>query len=410
MVRVWEKSVGKARSMKHRPEMSKRGRAPWINKQLIGAAEKGDVGLLLSTIGTFLSEMNLVNISTALHRLAKVATSDTGAQTLIHASDIPSQLAAAATVAIKRCTQNGAAPACQALSNATWSLAALETVDLEFLHIVVTVADIQIALFKPFELSSMLWAFAKLGEQDIRVRGYAMPLFAATAKIIKERTCDFSYRCLIMSAWAFATLGLPDVALFRSISAEIVQSIPATSCSEIAQIAWAFGKAAVRDDDLFSEIAKSATQRQCSFKTQELSDLLWGCNETGFYNTNLFDAATNLGIRLPSNAKDISDEATYEESRGSPQAKSQSKFFETVLNTQLPVWACTVKNTFIEFEDSDTTCPSSDDELSPLTPSLDIIPKDVICPEKLTAYRLEYQRFRAGGALGAKGELCSSVM
>jgi hypothetical protein len=334
--------------------MSKRGRAPWINKQLIGAADKGDVGLLLSTIDIFLPEMNLVNMSTALHRLAKVATSERSAQTLIHASNIPSQLVAAAKVAIKRCTDNGAAPACQALSNAAWSLAALETVDLEFLHIVVTVADVQIALFKPFELSSMLWAFAKLAAEDTRVRVCALPLFAATAKIIKERTCDFSYRCLIMSAWAFATLGLPDIALFRIISADIAQSVPAASCSEIAQVAWAFGKAAVRDDNLFSAIAESAAQRLSSFKTPEILDLLWGCNATGFYHANLFEAAANLGVRLPSNAKDISDEATYEESHGFSQAtnmESQSKFSEIVFNTQLPVWACTVKNTFIEFED-----------------------------------------------------------
>merc|ERR1712187_801668 len=133
----------------------------------------------------------------------------------------------------------------------------------------------------------------------------------------------------------------------------------------------------------------------------------------GFYHAHLFESAAVLGARLPSNANDIIDENVCEKERYGSQPTNmecQSKAFEAICKTQLPSWACTVKNTFIEFEDNDSTCASSDDELLSLTPSLEIIPKDVISHEKLNAYRLEYQRFRAGGALGAKGELCSSAM
>jgi len=65
-----------------------------------------------------------------------------------------------------------------------------------------------------------------------------------------------------------------------------------------------------------------------------------------------------------------------------------------------------IKNTFVHFEDDGEQEDQSDGAVAtkPLGPSLDFIP-DTISPEKLEAYRTDYQKFRAGSASGAKGEV-----
>merc|ERR1712024_397263 len=62
-------------------------------------------------------------------------------------------------------------------------------------------------------------------------------------------------------------------------------------------------------------------------------------------------------------------------------------------------WAFSVKNTFVHVEDrSDSgSGDESDIPTKPLPPSLSIIPGSV-SPDKLAAYRMDYQKFRAGNA------------
>merc|ERR1712093_648177 len=183
------------------------------------------------------------------------------------------------------------------------------------------------------------------------------------------------------------------------------------SCSEIAQTAWAFGKVSVHEYDLFNALAQSAVPRLRSFKKQELSDLHWGCSAIGFYEARLFGREQqSQGI--------IAAEAACAGEGGvaavAETVRQELKLSASPVAPQDQMWVCSVKNTFIEV-DLDNSSSDSDAELlkdvmRPLSPSLNIIPHGIISPEKLTAYRLEYQRFRAGAALGAKGELCSGVV
>jgi len=80
---------------------------------------------------------------------------------------------------------------------------------------------------------------------------------------------------------------------------------------------------------------------------------------------------------------------------------------------KLPSVRYSIKNTFLHVEDNDDNLVGFRDSFSDfrerLAPSLEIIPASV-SQEKLKAYRLDYQKFRAGCAIGAKGELTSSVV
>jgi len=83
--------------------------------------------------------------------------------------------------------------------------------------------------------------------------------------------------------------------------------------------------------------------------------------------------------------------------QGSPLGSESSGADSAVL----PRMTYSVKRTFVEFGPQETNCGIV---TIPLPPPLDFHPSDVE-PEKLEEYRINYQKFRAGDSVGAKGEL-----
>jgi len=69
-----------------------------------------------------------------------------------------------------------------------------------------------------------------------------------------------------------------------------------------------------------------------------------------------------------------------------------------------PQVSVSVKNTFVHVEVPGDKPDIDDTPVVRLPPSLPIIP-DTVPPEQLDAYRQDYQKFRAGAAIGAKGEV-----
>mmetsp|Transcript_12489 Transcript_12489/g.35760 ORF Transcript_12489/g.35760 Transcript_12489/m.35760 type:complete len:292 (-) Transcript_12489:325-1200(-) len=74
------------------------------------------------------------------------------------------------------------------------------------------------------------------------------------------------------------------------------------------------------------------------------------------------------------------------------------------LGSLRPPMAMSVKNTFVHIDVHEGEEASDEEPPPPLPPSLDCIPSSVP-PDVLEAYRQDYQRFRAGHASGAKGEV-----
>jgi hypothetical protein len=71
---------------------------------------------------------------------------------------------------------------------------------------------------------------------------------------------------------------------------------------------------------------------------------------------------------------------------------------------QAPLFVVSVKNTFLELEESAEQGSGDEEPELNLPPALECIP-DSVSPKKLAAYRTQYARFRVGNAIGAKGEL-----
>lgn len=321
------KSAGRHRGRRQQ----KRFTFPYINSQIIQVAEAGDLAKLITTIENYLEQMNLVNVSTAMHRLAKLTSASPQSQSCLRQHPVLAGLLATARSALARAEGSGSPPQCQALSNITWSMATISLVDLELLRKAAYLSHRHVHSFKPYELSSALWAYAKLDSLSREACEGATPFFQASASHILEHVEDFSFRCLVMSAWAFATARHHSERLFRGIAAQILcpsstasaasSSVQTAQCQELANAAWAFATAGIREERLFHELAKKALRHLVDFKGQELSNIMWAFAANGFIREDFFVASAQAVLGMELTPQQLSN-VTWSLSRTRPRHRA----------------------------------------------------------------------------------------
>eukprot|EP00442_Polarella_glacialis_P017888 CAMPEP_0115085840 /NCGR_PEP_ID=MMETSP0227-20121206/22198_1 /TAXON_ID=89957 /ORGANISM="Polarella glacialis, Strain CCMP 1383" /LENGTH=816 /DNA_ID=CAMNT_0002475121 /DNA_START=158 /DNA_END=2608 /DNA_ORIENTATION=+ len=290
-----------AKSQKRWRQGAKRDTFPWINSQIITVSETGQLHKLIATIEAFLPQMNLVNISTAFHRLAKATSKDVSPQ-VMGQQPVIQGLLEAAKATLAKSSASGTQPSAQALSNISWAMATLHLVDDHLLQAMAIPASSQVPSFKPFELSTILWSYAKLSTLNADACYCAQHLFELASIRIPHTVEAFTFRCLVTTVWAYATFRFARsascLALFNSLSGQMMTMAHTANCVELANTAWAYGTMGTRNERLLQEIAKRANARLHEFKAQELSALLWGFSAAGFYNGAVFSAAAVTLQRL----------------------------------------------------------------------------------------------------------------
>ncbi|CAJ1337442.1 unnamed protein product [Effrenium voratum] len=158
-----DKGKGKG-SSNRKPRGGRGGTHPWINSQIIQASESKDVGHLMNVIMQHLPQMNLVNLSTAIHRVAKIAGTDPWQQGQLRRNANLEALLNSVCTALNVVEATEVQP--QSVSNVVWSLATLRIVHRPLLQVISLVCVSNMAQFKSFELSTTLWALAKLGSLE----------------------------------------------------------------------------------------------------------------------------------------------------------------------------------------------------------------------------------------------------
>eukprot|EP00403_Amphidinium_massartii_P001259 CAMPEP_0178381178 /NCGR_PEP_ID=MMETSP0689_2-20121128/5847_1 /TAXON_ID=160604 /ORGANISM="Amphidinium massartii, Strain CS-259" /LENGTH=993 /DNA_ID=CAMNT_0020001349 /DNA_START=24 /DNA_END=3005 /DNA_ORIENTATION=+ len=285
-----EGGKGKGRQRRAQPnpaKAAKRATFPVINQEVVAAAQSGDLNVLVATIEAHLPKMNLVNLTTALHRLAKLTAHDPASQAILHQHRVLGGIVAGVHAAVARSEAGGATPQCQVLSNIPWSLATLNWVDIGLLAKMAVLAEKQIAEFKTFEMSALLWAYAKLGSVNGEACRCASEVFRLSAVRIVRQAGEFSFRCLVMIAWAFATAGHHDPKVFNAIAPHMRAAAHSAQYQELANTVWSFSTAKVYNEDLYAEVAQRALQHLWDFKGQDFVNLLCGFAASGYFNEAL---------------------------------------------------------------------------------------------------------------------------
>lgn len=278
---------------------SKLRRNKWINRQV--TVNSGNMQRLLQTIQYHITEMNAINLVTALHRVTKLAVSGSGGYTVERVLKDPSFKLLFTTVRqqieLSATTPPPGHPRqppfeVQCMSMVCWSCATLRLSEEHLMNTIADVAGARLWELKPFELSNMVWAYAKLS--------MGMPqLFAAVCKRMLDRQQgEFSLQCLSMIAWSFATAKQKNSNLFSSLAQEIHRNAVNAKPQEVANTLWAYAKNRCAEIPLFNALAATACSNDLlwTFKPQELSNTVWAFATIGLQNVELFRAMVPVAI------------------------------------------------------------------------------------------------------------------
>ncbi|CAK0827327.1 unnamed protein product [Prorocentrum cordatum] len=275
----------------------------WINRQITNAAESGDVTWLFDVILEHVSEMNLINCSTALHRIAKLALGSSVQERgrLVEHEAIRRlrrQLAGRVSeMAGDDHCRDGRGGELQSemrcLSIICWSCATMRIREESFFQHVAAISGERLSEMKPFELSNMLWAFAKLSF------GHASIFEGLAPYLLCRRPGQISPQCLSTIVWAFGTAKVHHVALFTSVALELSQHASSMGPQGIANTAWAFARVRRQELHLFRLLAEATVQESAlwNFKSQELSNIVWAFATVGLTHPPLFESILEVAVQ-----------------------------------------------------------------------------------------------------------------
>jgi len=267
-----------------------------LNRQITAAADTGNMEHLLWVIGSNLEWMNLINFSTAVHRTAKLALS-CGSQSrdyymtnpLMH--KLKDALVDYITSVIDENGQwvghrkhGDVASEMRCLSIICWSCATLRLREHVLFQRVAAASHGRLGEMKPFELSNLLWSFAKLSLGDQAFFNSVAP------HLLRRREGEFSSQCLATIAWAFGTVKAHHHAVFSSFARELAVVAPSMATQGIANTVWAFARVRRQETQLFRALADAACRDHMvtTFKTQELSNTAWAFATVGLEHPQLF--------------------------------------------------------------------------------------------------------------------------
>eukprot|EP00747_Dinoflagellata_sp_TGD_P155142 gnl/TRDRNA2_/TRDRNA2_177555_c1_seq21.p1 gnl/TRDRNA2_/TRDRNA2_177555_c1~~gnl/TRDRNA2_/TRDRNA2_177555_c1_seq21.p1 ORF type:complete len:628 (+),score=128.09 gnl/TRDRNA2_/TRDRNA2_177555_c1_seq21:82-1965(+) len=274
-----------------------------INQQIVAASQSTSAQPILTVIAQNLEHMNIVNLSTAAHRLARIASSSNGAQLAkVRQHPILAKLFQAIFEKFQDSVAAGSSQS-QAMSNIAWSLATLNfTGNPALVHSLAQLTVDNLREFKPYELTTVTWAFAKLvssaGQHELR--WCPDHFFSVIAEYVLANIGEYCFRCLSTFAWAFATVRFRNAILFRTIAQQMPTVIGGekTTSQQIADTVWAFATMRFHDSHLFTVLAEDALKHLRKFKLQEISDMLWAFAENNFWHEKLFLRAGEVAQHL----------------------------------------------------------------------------------------------------------------
>mmetsp|Transcript_16585 Transcript_16585/g.36693 ORF Transcript_16585/g.36693 Transcript_16585/m.36693 type:complete len:550 (-) Transcript_16585:172-1821(-) len=289
--------------------------------QAICASESAEQ--VLALVASSGHQMNAVNLSTAMHRVARwtkksqldvdEVRSSAPWKKLVRLShqrvaDVTVQgisnmlwaagvlrvdveqdaqfMAALAETASKHATEHTP----QALANIVWTCAVLQWRNVELLTQMRSAAVASIKEFNPQDLSNIAWALGT-------VRFLDSAFLQAMTKVAIPMLGACKPAELSNIVWACASAGYLNRELMERASDVVCAGPEAFTSQSVSNVAWSFATLGFNDERLMSSITRVAVAKMRWFSPSELSNLLWACATLNVGGPRVLDAACTTIIR-----------------------------------------------------------------------------------------------------------------
>lgn len=278
-----------------------------INREITHAASKGKARAVLDVTWSRLTSMNGVNLATALHRIARHSTEDPSQISDVHLhpgfGPMMKAIERKATFALESGQDSNSAEAqsagfpAQCASIIAWSCATLSVRDEGMFGILAELAGPRLRELKPYEVTNLIWAFAKLTVPCV-------PLYQNAAKVLQTRRHgEYKAQCLSAAVWSFAQSAAlsrtAQIQLFKSIGDEMAPQVASLKPQEMANTVWSFGRVRVKHQRLFEEICGTFANNPGAsrFSIPQLTSILMGCAQVRFQQPEVIGRISAVMLR-----------------------------------------------------------------------------------------------------------------
>lgn len=253
--------------------MSRRDCGPELNRLIIHVGETGDLVALLNLITSRWSQMNLVNYSTCLHRMAKMPVEIREQHGETTQRCIALLLQGINTVVVTK--GRLAESRCQTLCNIVWSMSTLGVVDMTVIRSILQVCERDFHCFKAFELLSLLGPLSRLSVQDPQVREAILPIFQRSVEPLRQCCKKLTFHRAAVAAWSYAAV-MPEAPLFEGLAhrVSVLMQETAVSPEQLAHVIWGFRTAKAATDQLLATVALKVVQMAPEIQPRELNQLV----------------------------------------------------------------------------------------------------------------------------------------
>lgn len=203
--------------------------------------------------------LSLVNMVTAMHRLAKVAT---GHKRESRALSQQLQKKLSQALALEGSRKQ---VAIRTWSNTAWAMAKLRLHDVELFQMAGEALTSKVHQVQPQELANILWSFGANA-----LSSTALDLEKCIGHLL-QRSQEFEVQHLSNVAWSLAKLSSDPKLLQQLAAVAIPARLGEFSSQHVGNVAWACAK--LSSEFCWSSVARTSVGR--CFKPQEACNLLW---------------------------------------------------------------------------------------------------------------------------------------
>ncbi|EDO08510.1 hypothetical protein BBOV_III009540 [Babesia bovis T2Bo] len=269
---------------------------------------------VLAAIQDKVTKLNAVNAATALHRIARHTTSYS--RYTLTGNNTFAQLLSAVEAHIATLDPQG-------VTNVLWSIVKLR-IHPQWMDSLLVTMQKHVKELGTSELASSLFAVSKLatmstagidlrdmllGTVQEKVTHFRTPLditcvatalarlnvrnpviFSQLSAAVLAVIDDFAMQQLCGIAWAYASLGFSDKALFRKIRLIIESKASGTNIGDVVHLTWALSKLREADHELFlCTVSPLVRSHIAHLRCRDISTIAWAYLNADIEDTDLFE-------------------------------------------------------------------------------------------------------------------------
>ncbi|KAF4650360.1 hypothetical protein FOZ61_000391 [Perkinsus olseni] len=245
-----------------------------IQRTILTAANSRSVNGLLAIVDMHVNQLNSVNVSTLIHRLASITQNQEQSQKALTRDPRMKRV-------LRRAVELAPTSSCQSLSNISWAVGKLQMVEeKEVMQAIVEAAKTRLDHFRPQNFSNMLYGLSRVGYCD-------KALMELVSKKVAGTLCTFKPQEVSNLLYAYGRLNCFNEQLLQEISACVSAMMPRYDGHGVGNIMCSLARLNYPSKELLDAVAADVVYTPHKYGKFLIAKILRPMHSLGYTNLSM---------------------------------------------------------------------------------------------------------------------------